>query len=62
MNKEEYELFKKQWLERFKGYYKKGRIPRYKLKESIYNNPKLLDSQKDDFWVLIGGKLKGDSK
>lgn len=53
MNKEEYELFKKEWLERFKGYYKKGRIKKSDLKKSIYDNPKLLDSQKDDFWKLI---------
>ena len=53
MNKEEYELFKKEWLEKFKGYYKKGRVKKTGLKKSIYGNPKLLDSQKDDFWKLI---------
>lgn len=53
MNKEEYELFKKQWLERFKGYYRRGRMNRTKLKESVYNNPKLTDEQKDNFWKLI---------
>ena len=53
MNKEEYELFKKTWLEKFKGYYRKGRVTKKNLKDSIYNNPKLLDSQKDDFWKLI---------
>lgn len=53
MNKEEYELFKKEWLEKFKGYYKKGRVSKIKLKDSIYNNPKLLYSQKVDFWKLI---------
>ena len=53
MNKEEYELFKKTWLERFKGYYSKGRVKKTDLKKSIYDNPKLLDSQKDDFWKLI---------
>lgn len=58
MNKEEYELFKKDFLEEFKGYYKKGKISKTKLKENIYKNPKLLDWQKDDFWVLIGGTIK----
>lgn len=53
MNKEEYELFKKEWLEKFKSYYKKGRVKKTDLKKSIYDNPKLLDSQKDDFWKLI---------
>lgn len=53
MNKEEYELFKKEWLLKFKGYYKKGRVKKTDLKKSIYDNPKLLDSQKDDFWKLI---------
>ena len=53
MNKEEYELFKKEWLLKFKGYYRKGRVKKTDLKKSIYDNPKLLDSQKDDFWKLI---------
>jgi len=53
MNDKEYRLFKKMWLEKFKGYYKKGRISKVKLKESIYNNPKLQETQKDDFWKLI---------
>lgn len=57
MNNNEYELFKKMWYEKFRGYYKKGRISRVKLKESIYNNPKLQQTQKDDFWRLIS---KGD--
>jgi len=53
MNKEEYELFKKQWLERFKGYYQKGRVKKSDLKKSIYDNPKLMESQKEDFWRLV---------
>lgn len=58
MNKEEYELFKKYFLEEFKGYYKKGKISKTKLKENIYKNPKLLDWQKDDFWKLTKCDLK----
>lgn len=53
MNKEEYELFKKEWLEKFKGYYKKGRVDKRKLKKSIFDNPKLMESQKEDFWKLV---------
>ena len=53
MNEKEYELFKKMWLDKFRGYYKKGRVDKNKLKKSIYNNPNLLESQKDDFWDLV---------
>ncbi len=53
MNKEEYELFKKQWLDKFKGYYQKGRVKKSDIKKSIFDNPKLLESQKKDFWELI---------
>ena len=53
MNKEEYELFKKEWLEKFKGYYKKGRVDKRKLKKSIFDNPKLMESQKENFWKLV---------
>jgi len=55
MNNQEYQLFKKMWLERFKGYYRKGRINRIQLKESIYMNPRLQESQKDNFWKLVTG-------
>ena len=57
MNKEEYKMFLKMYLEKFKGYYERGNMNKKKLKASIYNNPKLLDWQKDDFWKKIGGKI-----
>ena len=53
MNKKEYELFKKTWLEKFRGYYKKGRVLKSNLKKSIFDNPRLLESQKEDFWKLV---------
>lgn len=55
MNKEEYELFKKQWLDKFKGYYQNGKVDKRKIKKSIYDNPLLLESQKEDFWNIVRG-------
>lgn len=53
MNKEEYELFKKEWLLKFKGYYQKGKVNKRKLKKSVFDNPKLMEIQKEDFWKLV---------
>jgi hypothetical protein len=53
MNKQEYELFKKKYLLTFKGYYQKGRVSKANIKKSIFDNPLLLQSQKEDFWRLI---------
>lgn len=56
MNKEEYKIFLRMYLEKFKGYYERGNMSKKKLKASIYDNPKLFEWQKDDFWKKIGGK------
>ena len=53
MNEKEFELFKKMWLDKFRGYYKKGRVDKNKLKKSIDDNPRLLESQKSIFWKLV---------
>lgn len=53
MNKEEFELFKKMWLDKFRGYYKKGKVDKKNLKRSIDDNPRLLESQKISFWKLV---------
>ena len=51
-----YKLFKKMWLERFKGYYKRGRINKDKLKENVFNARYLSDEEKSDFWRLVSGE------
>lgn len=56
MKKKEYETFKKMWVEKFKLYYKYKTIERKDLKRNIFDNPKLNDKQKEEFWELIGGK------
>ena len=53
MNKEEYELFKKQYLENFRGYYKKGRVKKSDIKKVIFDSKILQDEQKEDFWKLV---------
>lgn len=53
MTEEEYELFKKMWLTKFRGYYQKGRVKKSDLKASIFNNPKLMGKYKENFWKLV---------
>ena len=62
MDKKQYATFKKMYLERFKKYYKYKTIDRKQLKKNIFDNPKLLDKQKEDFWKLIGGDSCEDKR
>lgn len=53
MREKEYNLFKKQYLDRFKKYYRSSRTSKKELKRSVYENKNLSDEQKDDFWNLV---------
>lgn len=53
MKEEEYILFKKWYLDRFKKYYRSSRANKKELKRSVYDNKNLSDEQKDDFWHLV---------
>ena len=53
MKEKEYELFKKLYLRKFRGYYRTSDTNKKELKRSVYDNPKLNDEQKNDFWNLV---------
>lgn len=53
MKEEKYELFKKMYLKKFRGYYRSSDVNKKELKRSVYENPKLNDKQKNNFWELV---------
>lgn len=55
MNEEKFNQRLVVYLPIFKNLFKSGRSKR-KLKESIYNSPKLNEEQKDIFWEKIVGE------
>lgn len=59
MEKEKYKIFKELYLNKFRIYYKDEGTNRKKLKESVFNNPKLTNIQKRRFWELVK-KSKGE--
>ena len=56
MKVEEYKLFKKMYLEKFRKYYRDKYTNKRELKRSVYDNPNLNDKQKDTFWRLVVSK------
>ncbi len=51
-----YKLFKQRWLGKFKGYYKKGRVSKEKLKDNVFAARYLTEGEKENFWRLVSGK------
>lgn len=56
MKVDEYKLFKKMYLEKFRKYYRDKYANKKELKRSIYDNKNLNDRQKDCFWSLVVAK------
>lgn len=56
MREKEYELFKKLYLKKFRGYYRTSDVNKKELKKSVFNSPKLNEIQKNDFWELVISK------
>ena len=56
MSVEEYDFFKEVYLPSFKTIYKKHKTSRKELKRSVFENPKLTEQQKVDFWRLVIGE------
>ena len=53
MEKEKYKVFKDLYLNKFRLYYNDEGTNRKKLKESVFDNPKLTNIQKKRFWELV---------
>ena len=55
MNKLSYKIFKMNYLNKFRMYYKMEDCNRKELKRSVFDNPKLTELQKVRFWKLVKG-------
>lgn len=53
MSVEEFEFFKEIYLSSFRTIYKKHKTSRKELKRSVFENPKLTEQQKVDFWNKV---------
>ena len=57
MNKEQFDFFKKTYLSSFKKIYQRAKkYQRSGLKESVFDNPKLSEKQKEEFWEMVTEK------
>lgn len=53
LSKEGFIMFKEQYLEKFRKYYREKDSNRKELKNSVFNNPKLTERQKINFWKKV---------
>lgn len=53
MEKEKYKLFKKEYLHKFRLYYKNKDSNKKELRRAVFDNPKLTEIQKRRFWELV---------
>lgn len=56
MNEEKYKRFVEEYLQFFRNRYKNYKGSRKELKRTIFDNPKLTEQQKEDFWTLVTNK------
>ena len=57
MNKEQFDFFKKIYLSSFKKIYQRAKkYQRLGLKKSVFDNPKLSEKQKEEFWEMVTEK------
>ena len=57
MNKEQFDFFKKTYLSSFKKIYQRAKkYQRLGLKKSVFDNPKLSEKQKEEFWEIVTEK------
>ena len=57
MNKEQFDFFKATYLSSFKKIYQRAKkYQRLGLKKSVFNNPKLSEKQKEEFWKMVTEK------
>ena len=47
-----FKVFIKEYLEKFRLYYKRN-TNRKELKRAVFDNPKLNDYQKEEFWRMV---------
>lgn len=47
-----FKVFIKEYLEKFRLYYKRN-TNRKELKRAVFDNPKLYDYQKEEFWRMV---------
>ena len=47
-----FKVFIKEYLDKFRLYYKRN-TNRKELKRAVFDNPKLNDYQKDEFWRMV---------
>lgn len=53
MENKKYKQFKEIYLKKFRTYYNKENSNKKEIKRSIFENPKLSEDQKIDFWELV---------
>lgn len=58
MKKEEYKVFVRRNLGFFRNRYKVSKNKR-ELKRAVFDNPKLTEKQKEEFWNLVTEKSEG---
>ena len=56
MKKDDYKVFKKMYLEKFRGYYRSSGANKKELKRSVFENKNLNEKQKASFWELVVAK------
>ena len=57
MNKEQFDFFKKKYLSRYKKIYQRAKkYQRLSMKKSVFDNPKLSEKQKEEFWEMVTEK------
>lgn len=53
MEKDKFNVFIKNYLNKFRKYYRSEGTNKKKLKDSVFNSPKLTEDEKKIFWEMI---------